>query len=138
MVAGMTRSDPRWGDGQEWDEERLATYERNTRLIESQNQLLAEVIKPWQDFADAMEESQRQVDAERENPKEGETEEEKIEREADYIQRLLYKLCHKHAFKEVREILQHTKEYMQETIEVLEERDEENRSHPAQFHRSSP
>jgi hypothetical protein len=64
-------------------------------------------MKPWEEFADAMEESQRLVE---------------IERTADCTQRYLYDLIHQHAFKEVREILQHTKEYMDETIEVLEER----------------
>jgi hypothetical protein len=64
-------------------------------------------MKPWEEFANAMEESQRLVD---------------IERTADCAQRYLYDLIHAEAFREVREILQHTKEYMEETIEVLEER----------------
>jgi hypothetical protein len=119
------RSDIRWDDGPEWDEERLSTYERNTRILENNNQLLADVIKPWKEFANAMEKSQEP------------TEEEKLEQEVWAVQNDLYKLCHKHAFKEVREILRHTHEYMAETIEVLEERDAELRSHPAQFHRSS-
>jgi hypothetical protein len=50
-------------------------------------------MKPWEEFADAMEESQRLVE---------------IERTADCTQRYLYDLIHQHAFKEVREILQHT------------------------------
>jgi xylose isomerase len=66
-------------------------------------------MKPWEEFANAMEESQRQVD---------------IERTADCTQRQLYELIHNHAFAEVREILQHTKEYMDETIEVLEEKEQ--------------
>jgi DNA-binding XRE family transcriptional regulator len=66
-------------------------------------------MKPWEEFANAMEESQRQ---------------EEIERTADCTQRHLYELIHKHAFKEVREILRHTHEYMAETIEVLEEREQ--------------
>jgi hypothetical protein len=65
------------------------------------------VVKPWEEFANAMEESQRLVD---------------IERTADCVQRQLYELIHAEAFREVREILQHTKEYMDEHIEVLEER----------------
>jgi hypothetical protein len=65
------------------------------------------IVKPWEEFANAMEESQRLVE---------------IERTADCAQRYLYDLIHKHAFREVREILRHTKEYMDETIEVLEER----------------
>jgi hypothetical protein len=64
-------------------------------------------MKPWEEFANAMEESQHAVD---------------IERTADCAQRHLYELIHLEAFREVREILQHTKEYMDETIEVLEER----------------
>jgi HD superfamily phosphohydrolase YqeK len=66
-------------------------------------------MKPWEEFADAMEESQRQVE---------------IERTADCAQRYLYELVHKHAFKEVAEIVQHTREYMEETIEALEEREQ--------------
>jgi hypothetical protein len=66
-------------------------------------------MKPWEEFANAMEASQRQVD---------------IERTADCAQRYLYDLIHANAFREVRQILQHTKEYMDETIEVLEEEKE--------------
>jgi hypothetical protein len=66
-------------------------------------------MKPWEEFANAMEESQRLVE---------------IEEEADRIQYQLYNLIHKHAFAEVREILRHTHEYMTETIEVLEEREQ--------------
>jgi hypothetical protein len=66
-------------------------------------------MKPWEEFADALEASQRLVE---------------IEEEADRIQYQLYKLIHMHAFKEVREILRHTHEYMAETIEVLEEREQ--------------
>jgi hypothetical protein len=66
----------------------------------------AVIMKPWEEFANAMEESQRLVE---------------IERTADCVQRQLYELIHKHAFREVREILRHTKEYMDETIEVLDE-----------------
>jgi hypothetical protein len=65
------------------------------------------IVKPWEEFANALEESQRLVD---------------IERTADCAQRYLYDLIQKEAFREVREILQHTKEYMEETIEFLEER----------------
>jgi hypothetical protein len=64
-------------------------------------------MKPWEEFANAMEESQRLVE---------------IEHAAKKGQHHLYKLIHLEAFREVREILQHTKEYMDETIEVLEER----------------
>jgi hypothetical protein len=78
-------------------------------------------MKPWEEFANAMEESQRAVD---------------IERTADCTQRYLYDLIHKRAFKEVREILQHTKEYMDETIEVLMEKDlEQSRGFRASVHR---
>jgi hypothetical protein len=66
-------------------------------------------MKPWEEFANAMEESQRL---------------ETIERTGDCVQRELYNLIHMHAFKEVREILRHTHEYMVETIEVLEEREQ--------------
>jgi hypothetical protein len=66
-------------------------------------------MKPWEEFADAMEASQRL---------------DEIERTADCAQRYLYELIHKHAFKEVREILRHTHGYMAETIEVLEEREQ--------------
>jgi hypothetical protein len=123
----MTRSDIRWGDGPEWDEESLSNYERNTRILENNNQLLADVVKPWQEFADAMEESQKQVN---------------MERTADCAQRYLYELCHAHEFAKVREILRHTHEYMTETIEVLEEREidrlrEEKARYSAGFHRSS-
>jgi uncharacterized protein Yka (UPF0111/DUF47 family) len=79
-------------------------------------------MKPWEAFADAMEESQR-LDA--------------IERTADCIQRELYELIHAGAFKEVREILQHTKEYMGETIEVLEEEKEQPSGFRATPHRHS-
>jgi hypothetical protein len=123
MVADMSRSDIFWGD--DTREERMArleSHELKTRILENNNQLLADVIKPWQEFADAMEESQRQVE---------------IERTADCAQRYLYDLCHAHEFAKVREILRHTHEYMAETIEVLEEQDAEARSHPAQFHRQS-
>jgi hypothetical protein len=65
------------------------------------------IVKPWEEFANSMEESQRLVE---------------IERTADCVQRQLYDLILAEAFREVREILQHTKEYMEETIEVLEER----------------
>jgi hypothetical protein len=60
---------------------------------------------------------------------------EEIERTADCAQRYLYELSHDHAFREVREILQHTKEYMDETIEVLEE--EKERGFRASVHRNS-
>jgi hypothetical protein len=66
-------------------------------------------MKPWEEFADAMEASQRL---------------DEIERTADCIQRQLYQLIHMHAFKEVREILRHTHEYIAETIEMLEEREQ--------------
>jgi lysyl-tRNA synthetase class I len=79
-------------------------------------------MKPWEEFANAMEESQRQ---------------DEIERTADCAQRYLYELCHKHAFAEVREILQHTKEYMEETIEVLEEDRETIEEQPSGF-RATP
>jgi hypothetical protein len=108
--------------GKPMNEEQMARFEMQTAILENNNQLLADVIKPWKDFADAMEKSQNQDD---------------IERTADCAQRYLYELCHKHAFKEVREILRHTHEYMAETIEVLEERENELPRHPAQFHRSS-
>jgi HD superfamily phosphohydrolase YqeK len=77
-------------------------------------------MKPWEEFADAMEESQRL---------------DKIERTADCVQRELYELVHANAFAEVREILQHTKEYMEETIEVLEEKAAARRR--PQVHRQS-
>jgi type III secretory pathway component EscV len=76
----------------------------------------------WEEFADAMEESQRLVE---------------IERTADCTQRYLYELIHAKAFKEVREILRHTKEYMDETIEVLEEEKEQPRGLRASVHRQS-
>jgi HD superfamily phosphohydrolase YqeK len=79
-------------------------------------------MKPWKAFADAMEESQRR---------------DEIERTADCTQRHLYELIHKHAFAEVREILQHTKEYMEETIEVLEEEKEQPSGFRATPHRHS-
>jgi hypothetical protein len=99
----------------------LDQFELQTRILENHNQLLDDATKPWRELADMM---QRTL-----------TKEEDIERTADCAQRYLYDLCHMNAFKEVREILRHTHEYMAETIEVLEERDEP--SHPAQFHRSS-
>jgi hypothetical protein len=78
-------------------------------------------MKPWEEFANAMEESQRQ---------------EEIERTVDCAQRYLYELVHANAFAEVREILQHTKEYMEETIEVLEEKAATRRRLPS-VHRHS-
>jgi HD superfamily phosphohydrolase YqeK len=78
-------------------------------------------MKPWEEFADALEASQRQVE---------------IERAADCAQRYLYELVHANAFAEVREILQHTKEYMEETIEVLEEKAAARRRLPS-VHRHS-
>jgi HD superfamily phosphohydrolase YqeK len=66
-------------------------------------------MKPWEEFADALEASQRL---------------DEIELAADCIQRQLYQLIHMHAFKEVREILRHTHEYIAETIEMLEEREQ--------------
>jgi HD superfamily phosphohydrolase YqeK len=79
-------------------------------------------MKPWEEFADAMEASQRL---------------DEIERTADCIQRQLYQLIHMHAFKEVREILRHTKEYMEETIEVLQEDRETIEEQPSGF-RATP
>jgi hypothetical protein len=108
------------------DEERMARFELQTAILENNSQMLNDAIKPWKDFADVMKKAQ---------------DEDSIERTADCAQRYLYELCHRHAFKEVREILRHTHEYMQETIEVLEERENEENElplHPAQFHRSSP
>jgi hypothetical protein len=57
------------------------------------------------------------------------------ERTADCAQRYLYELIHDGAFKEVREILRHTSEYMAEHIEYLEERDTQMRL--PQVHRQS-
>jgi HD superfamily phosphohydrolase YqeK len=78
-------------------------------------------MKPWEEFADALEASQRL---------------DEIERAADCAQRYLYELVHANAFVEVREILQHTKEYMEETIEVLEEKASARRRLPS-VHRNS-
>ncbi len=121
----MNKSDIRWDDGPEWDEDRLARLERHelqTRILENNSQMLVDVMARHAptDVIKTL------------------TTEENMERTADCAQRYLYELCHAHEFEKVREILRHTHEYMAETIEVLEERDAERRSHPAQFHRSSP
>jgi len=71
------------------------------------------MTKPWEEFANAMEESQRLVE---------------IERTADCTQRQLYELIHAGAFREVREILRHTEEYMDETIQALDEAESDRRS----------
>jgi hypothetical protein len=127
MVADMTRSDIRWDDGgPEWDEDRLARLERHemqTRIIENNNQMLVDVMKPWMELANVMEKK---------------TQQEETERTIDCAIRYLEDAIHKNAFKEVRSAIHHLNEYMAERIEYLEERQEaEQPRFPAQFHRSS-
>jgi lysyl-tRNA synthetase class I len=108
----MTRSDIRWGDGPEWDEERLSNYERNTRILEDNSQMLVDVIKTL-------------------------TKEEDLERTIDCAIRYLEDAIDKDAFKQVRSAIHHLNEYMAERIEFLEEQQETLQPRLPSVHRSS-
>jgi hypothetical protein len=63
--------------------------------------------------------------------------EQKVERDADSVTRDLESLVDRHAFKEVRLIMQHIADYMGETIEALEEYEEQPSGFRASVHRHS-
>jgi hypothetical protein len=63
--------------------------------------------------------------------------EQKIERDADCVTRELESLVDRQAFKEVRLIIRHITDYMAETIEALEEYDEQPSGFRASVHRQS-
>jgi hypothetical protein len=62
--------------------------------------------------------------------------EKKIERDSDCVIREIESLIDRQAFKEVRLILRHATDYMEETIEALEEL-EQARGFHASVHRNS-
>jgi hypothetical protein len=63
--------------------------------------------------------------------------EQRIEEDADRVTNDLEKLVDRHAFKEVRLILRHITDYMAETIEALEEYQEQPSGFRASPHRHS-